>query len=52
MRTNLDRKALLEKEIQKEEQYIKDRKIVLSLCCHNKYINDRTTFDNNLEIIC
>lgn len=32
MRTNLDRKALLEKEIQKEEQYIKDRKIVFYLC--------------------
>lgn len=32
MSKNLDRKALIEKEIQKEEQYIKDRKIVFYLC--------------------
>lgn len=32
MSKNLDRKALINKEIQKEEQYIKDRKIVFYLC--------------------
>jgi hypothetical protein len=32
MSKNLDRKALLQKEIEKEEQYIKDRKIVFYLC--------------------
>ncbi|MFY3306311.1 hypothetical protein [Achromobacter ruhlandii] len=32
MSKNLDRKLLLQKEIEKEEQYIKDRKIVFYLC--------------------